>query len=467
MPVLVMATPVWDNNVTTINTPATYTTGQNFGFQVHWADDIGGVENISNATFETNFTGALVNYTSLTTPAVTNNTNGIFWINFTQTNVPVGTFSIRWFAINVSTDTVVKIENVSDTWTYAVDKGILAGSSSSPTVTYPTSLTATGANTNSGDDDITYGEYCDDIEIATALNGNPSGTLRFGAGTYACKLNTTTTGPFGNWTANASIATSTGTVNKGVLTLSISKNYTSPITYTRAITTQGQGCTFDVGTGSDVTCMLYRGNSTASVTDSSNDTLIPAVGTIAYNYSTTGGANWSSASASNFTLVINKGTLVLSLTGVATVASGGTASVTPSQTNMGVNDVNFTFWRNAISVNFTVGATPPADLSTLLVGTYLYVFNTTGGANWSSTTGVSFTATAIPQQNQGSGGTSPSSSASQSQPQPSATILSLSALSPSNGIDASWFYQSTSGIPNWMIIVGVLVVGFYIYKKKR
>jgi hypothetical protein len=98
------------------------------------------------------------------------------------------------------------------------------------------------------------------------------------------------------------------TLNNGTPTLLLGLNVTSPIPYGIGIRATGSDCTM---TGAeDVTCTLYRGNSTTTNSSAPTtagtliDELKPNVGTIAYNFSSTTGVNWTSASASNITLVI-------------------------------------------------------------------------------------------------------------------------------------------------------------------
>jgi len=100
------------------------------------------------------------------------------------------------------------------------------------------------------------------------------------------------------------------TLNKAAPSLSLGLNVTSPIPYGIGIRATGSGCTMQGAT--DVTCTLYRGNSTTTNSSAPTtagtliDELKPNVGTISYNFSSTSGVNWTSASASNTTLIINQ-----------------------------------------------------------------------------------------------------------------------------------------------------------------
>lgn len=95
------------------------------------------------------------------------------------------------------------------------------------------------------------------------------------------------------------------TINGGALSLSILHNVTSPITNPTASNITGTGCSFNSGFGTDVTCTLYRGNSTYTATgNNAQDNALLGVGYYAYNYSSTKGANYSASSATNYTLSV-------------------------------------------------------------------------------------------------------------------------------------------------------------------
>jgi PGF-pre-PGF domain-containing protein len=93
------------------------------------------------------------------------------------------------------------------------------------------------------------------------------------------------------------------------------------------------------------------------------------------------GGNWNSSPALNFT--INKGTLNLSInfTPSDTVLYGNQTTAMGIDSNGGDTDVNYTLYRDSVLKNDTA---PYTDTATLAAGTYTYLFNATGGANWTA-----------------------------------------------------------------------------------
>jgi len=410
--------------------------------------------NFDNGTFE--FDGA--NYTISTNPKVYNNTNGVYWINFT--NKKPGNYNFKWYASTISgiwkntsqvtlivtkaypafsnsvttpinyltasdyasngnnlgcddctyytkrNGTQICVGACSDTtvlgasaYNYTiytaggenytsgqseldltVNKIILSGTINSPDVTYPTGMSITGSESNTGDGDVAYQTCLDNV---CTLGKGPN-TFNYGANTYTCKFNTTGA-TFENYTASASIAIDSCTINKGTsLSLSINSNVTSPITYPIPSSINGSGCVFGAGYGTDIVCTLYRGNSTWSGTG--NDTAILGAGIYAYNYSTPGGTNWTATSASNYTLIVNRGSLSLSIN--SNVTSPITYP-TPSSVNgsgCAGSDVVCTLYRGNSSWSGTGN-----DSAVLSAGVYAYNYSTPGGTNYSAASAVNYT----------------------------------------------------------------------------
>jgi len=89
----------YSNNITSQNSPATYSANKNYGFSIKWTG------NLSKVIFESNFNGTTLNYTNNNITitnwnnnnlSISNDTNGNYWINFTD--LPVATYSYRWIA---------------------------------------------------------------------------------------------------------------------------------------------------------------------------------------------------------------------------------------------------------------------------------------------------------------------------------------------------------------------------------
>ncbi len=85
--------PIWSFNNSYLH--ETYEPGQNYSFQIKWNDTGGnGTATMSQAIFEL----SSMNYTKYTSPAVANDSQGIFRINLTD--LSAGSYSYRWYANN-------------------------------------------------------------------------------------------------------------------------------------------------------------------------------------------------------------------------------------------------------------------------------------------------------------------------------------------------------------------------------
>jgi hypothetical protein len=250
-------------------------------------------------------------------------------------------------------------------------------------INYRTASDYSGSESNSGDTDCTYALKRNGNQITTG--SSVSDTTILGAGTYNYTYYTD-----GCANYNAGQDEKTLTVNKGTQTLTINSNVTSPITYPTPSDVNGTGCTFGSGYGTDVTCTLYRGNSSWSGTG--NDTVLLGAGVYAYNYSTPGGTNWTRASATNYTLIVNQnqtnpvdiyldnGTAYKNQNITIIEGTETTANVTEIYTNFGT--VNLYEDSSAVSNPRT---------TTLSIGDHSYKGNVTGNANYSSnSTGATF-----------------------------------------------------------------------------
>jgi hypothetical protein len=92
-------TPFWSQESVFPSYYNFYSSGQNYSFQINWTDSVQGIGGISSVIFETDILG-LQNYTKGTPRAVQNNTNGMYWINFTD--LPAGFYYYRWYANDTS-----------------------------------------------------------------------------------------------------------------------------------------------------------------------------------------------------------------------------------------------------------------------------------------------------------------------------------------------------------------------------
>jgi len=96
--------------------------------------------------------------------------------------------------------------------------------------------------------------------------------------------------------------------------------------------------------------------------------------------------NWNASA--NWTFTIGKGTLTGSVTG-SSVTYPTSVNVIASESNIGDADVNYTFWRNGALISSANGTNPTADTSQISAGTYTYLLNSSGDANWTANSNIS------------------------------------------------------------------------------
>ena len=96
-------TPFWSQQEAFPSHFSYYIPGQSYSFQINWTDTLQGIGGISSVIFETDILG-LQNYTKATTPAIQNNTDGTYWINFTD--LPAGNYYYKWYANDTSNNFV-------------------------------------------------------------------------------------------------------------------------------------------------------------------------------------------------------------------------------------------------------------------------------------------------------------------------------------------------------------------------
>ncbi|MBS3077001.1 hypothetical protein J4233_01885 [Candidatus Pacearchaeota archaeon] len=230
------------------------------------------------------------------------------------------------------------------------------------TVTYPTQTNISYSESNSGDGDVAYNVSRDNVY----KNGGENVTL--GAGTYSYVLNTT---GGANYTANSSMDAKTLTVNQNT-TYVLGISGTTPITYGTATNVAGSGCP------SELTCSLDKSN------------IVYGVGTVTFNYSTAGNANYSANSITK-DIVINKAVPQGNLTNTTslTVTYLTATNVSYVDANAGDGDVTYSIYRNNVDVTSEAGTN-----ITLGAGTYNYTLLTTGGTNYTANSSMSnFTVT--------------------------------------------------------------------------
>lgn len=274
-------TPVASDNSTSTTFPVVYLSTRNYGFQTTW-DDVLDAKGYNVSFIEHNFLGTLTNYS-------TSNSGNVSYYNISS--MAAGTYQFRFIA-NDSADVWAS----TDTWTITVSKAVLLGSISSPDVTYPTAITATGTETNAVDNNVTYQICCG----AICKEGKGPSTFDTAVSTVTCVFNTTGTLAT-NFTLNSSIANDSVTVSKGtpVLTTSV----TTPIDTHTSVDYAGSES--NTGDGS-CTYTLELNGAAHSTGSSVADTGTRGAGTYNFTYYTTGCANYTSATSAR-TLVIAEG----------------------------------------------------------------------------------------------------------------------------------------------------------------
>jgi len=172
------------------------------------------------------------------------------------------------------------------------------------------------------------------------------------------------------WFANDSVGnfnnseTGTYTISKNIPILTL--NATTPIVYGTDTDFIGSGCPAELVCTLDISNGIY------------------AAGSITGNYSTPGNANYTSAYA-NFTIVINKATLAGSITGTSPINYTSLANITANETNNNDSDVTYILYRDNVTVS-------NPDNTMLGAGTYYYIYNSTGGENYTANASIdSFT----------------------------------------------------------------------------
>ena len=172
----------------------------------------------------------------------------------------------------------------------------------------------------------------------------------YGAGDISANYSTN-----GNENYSATSTTFTITINQNasyVLTIS----GTTPIDYGTTTDVTGGSCP------SELSCSL----------NPSND--IYGAGVVTFNYSTSGDENYSANSITK-DITINKISPSGSITGTTPIDYGTAGDVQGSETNTGDDDVIYTLYRDGTEVS-------NPDTATLGVGTYNYIYNATGGENY-------------------------------------------------------------------------------------
>lgn len=256
----------------------------------------------------------------------------------------------------------------TNTSTATSSKAALSGTISSPDVTFPTDITATGSESNDGDADVVYQTCCGSV----CTSGKGPNTYDFGAGTYNCVFNTTGA-TFTNYTSNDNLQTDSVTVSQATrtCTLDTDKLWTRNFDNTASSTT----CTVDLGS-TDGSMTFTRD----AVSKTSPDS-VTNVATYAYSCQWTGGTNYSDCSVQTNNLVINKINPSFSASMTTPINYGVSSDYSSSESNNGDTGCTYTLLRNGTSLGTGSSLT---DTTVLSGGTHNYTYYTTGCTNYNS-----------------------------------------------------------------------------------
>ncbi|HDI02595.1 MAG TPA: hypothetical protein ENF95_00495, partial [Candidatus Aenigmarchaeota archaeon] len=127
-------------------------------------------------------------------------------------------------------------------------------------------------------------------------------------------------------------------------------------------------------------CSLYRNG---SLIQNNTQVTLPA-GVYTYSANISDSQNYTNYE--NFSILTVEKALPQGSISGTNVTYPNSVNVVPLETNSGDADVNYTLWRNGTLVSSALGSAPSPDIAQLPAGTYIYVFNSSGGENYSSAT---------------------------------------------------------------------------------
>ncbi len=131
------------------------------------------------------------------------------------------------------------------------------------------------------------------------------------------------------------------------------------------------------GNLSDFTGVETNNGDGGCVYSLNNSNAVFGVGTMTFNYSTSGCSNYTSGSYIK-QLTVNKTTPFMSISGTTPINHGTATDIVASEGNSGDADVSYLLYRNGTLLGGT------SDTSFLAAGSYTYLYTTSGGQNYSS-----------------------------------------------------------------------------------
>ena len=280
---------------------------------------------VQNSSYFLNITGTTpITYGTATDVAGTGCPDGSCTFDFPNAVYEAGTKTFN-YSFAGDTNYIENSTTKTITINQAIPEGTLTNNKAWNYVYDTLSATLSISETNTGDGDLTYEIYVDNVSEGTSYT-------QAGVGNYGVVLNTT---GGTNYTANSSMYSNRLIITQQTTSLSLIG--TSPISYGTPADITGSGCP------AQLTCELFRNDTVGAITNPDVNATLP-VGIYLYTYNTTGNTNYTSDSE----------TFELTIT-----AASQTAVLTFNETSpktypyMIEADCNGELWRNDVDVNTT------------------------------------------------------------------------------------------------------------------
>jgi PGF-pre-PGF domain-containing protein len=300
----------------------------------------------------------------------------------------------NWTSVTNNTIFLIVSPNSSNPVGLTINNGT-AYNNQNVTISYGTTITVNCSNSYSSSGS------CSLYRNETLVTNNTNETVILGNETWAYKVNTSGNT---NYSANASGETFYVMVNKGTPDVKIFINdnpANTTINYSSALTIKGNSSSGGVLPLFNISITnVTTSSQSVSISNTSQSSpifLLPSIGNGTYriNLTANGNSNWSSTSNDTIFLLVNKGTLNLSLS-VPNVIYPSNTTATSTEINTGDSDVNYTLYLNAsgfglVNYSSALGNGNISNTNLLGAASYRYILNTTAGtfANWTAnTTGI-------------------------------------------------------------------------------
>ena len=388
-------TPLWSQSSISVASGSQYSPGKNYGFEINWTDSALGFDGISKVLFEANFLGSLLNYTKDTTPAISNNTQGIYWINFTD--LKAGTYVFKWYANDTSNSF-----NSTDQQTYSIAKN---------TSGY-LNLTLNGTENNRSYNQYSNANFTVYLNLTgktVYLDSNYTGwSLQTSPTSVIINVTNLSAAGFFNITAYLDDENYTSS-SKTYFFDNMAPQYSNPTAAPSSPVVYSPGANYQFSinwidatinkvlfecnhTGSYIN---YSTNTTPAVQNSSSNfwIVLTGIGSKTFFYRWIANDSLNKFNSTNFTNYTITKTIPISMSMIpsSSITKGTETTVTCSSNTDQVTADNFKLYRNSTLIA-NISSITRMDVAILDNGTYVYVCNNTETANY---TGYSINMTLI------------------------------------------------------------------------